>query len=136
MANINFDDFKKIELKTAKVLKAERIEGSEKLIRLEVYYSSASSEQVSLASSEQIKNEAGLPAQAGEFLPRQIIAGIGLKYQPEDLIGKTVIIVANLEPRKLMGLESQGMLLAASNQEQGPILLTTMEDINPGSEIR
>jgi methionyl-tRNA synthetase len=113
---INYDDFKKIELKNAKILKAERVEGSEKLIKLEVDCSD--------------KNE------AGEFVTRQIVAGIGLKYQPEDLIGKTIIIVANLEPRKLMGLESQGMLLAASNEEQGPILLTVMEDINPGSEIR
>jgi len=120
MTNITYDDFKKIELKTAKILKAERVEGSEKLIRLEVDCAD--------------KNE------AGEFVMRQIVAGIGLKYQLEDLIGKTIIIVVNLEPRKLMGLESQGMLLAASNEtgeeKQGPILLTVMEDINPGSEIR
>lgn len=127
MANINYDDFKKIELKTAKVLKAERVEGSEKLIRLEVDCPDTGIP----ASSGQADNEENNSAAT-----RQIVAGIGLKYQPEDLIGKTIIIVANLEPRKLMGLESRGMLLAASNQEQGPILLTVMEDINPGSEIR
>lgn len=116
MANITYDDFKKIELKTAKVLKAEKVEGSEKLIRIEV--------------------DCGDKNEAGEFVIRQIVAGIGLKYQPEDLVGKTIIIVANLEPRKLMGLESQGMLLAANNSEQWPILLTAMEEIKPGSEIR
>lgn len=113
---ITYDDFKKVELKTAKILSAERVEGSEKLIRL----------MVGCAD----KNE------AGEFAERQIVAGIGLKYQPEDLVDKTIIIVANLEPRKLMGLESQGMLLAASNSGEGPVLLTVMEDIAPGSEIR
>jgi methionyl-tRNA synthetase len=67
---------------------------------------------------------------------RQIIAGIGKQYSPDDVVGKTIIIVANLEPRKLMGLESQGMLLAASNETQGPILLTVMDDVESGSEIR
>ena len=112
---INFDDFKKVELRTARVVTAERVEGSEKLIRLEL--------------------EVGKDP-AGELPMRQIVAGIGLKYAPEDLIGKTIVIAANLEPRKLMGLESNGMLLAASNDHQGPVLLTTMEDIDSGSEIR
>ena len=105
---ISYDDFKKIELKTAKIENAERIEGSEKLIKL----------SVSLGEEK-----------------RQIIAGIGKKYEPENLIGKTIIIVANLEPRNLMGLESQGMLLAASNDAEGPILLTTINDISSGSAI-
>ncbi|MFA6136293.1 MAG: methionine--tRNA ligase subunit beta [Candidatus Paceibacterota bacterium] len=106
---INYEQFKQVDLKVAKVLLAERVEGSEKLIKL----------QISLGEEE-----------------RQIIAGIGLKYQPEDLVGKNIIIVANLESRILMGLESQGMLLAASNENEGPILLTIMEDIASGSEIR
>lgn len=105
---INFETFKQVELKVAKVLDAERVEGSEKLLKL----------KVNLGSEE-----------------RQIIAGVGNKYQPENLVGKNIIIVANLEPRKLMGLESQGMLLAASNESEGPILLTTMEDIGGGSSI-
>jgi methionyl-tRNA synthetase len=112
---INYETFKQVELKVAKVVTAERVEGSEKLLKL----------QVSIGG----KDEAGLP------VDRQIIAGIGLKYSPEDLIGKNVIVVANLEPRKLMGLESQGMLLAASNENEGPVLLTVMEDILPGSNI-
>ncbi len=105
---INYDTFKQVELKVAKIFEAERVEGSEKLIKL----------RISLGVEE-----------------RQIVAGIGLKYNPEDLIGKNIIVVYNLEPRKLMGLESNGMLLAASNEGDGPILLTTMEDILPGSNI-
>ena len=105
---INYETFKQVELKVAKVLSAERVEGSEKLLKLEV----------DLGSEK-----------------RQVIAGVGIKYQPENLVGKSIIIVANLEPRKLMGLESNGMLLAASTETEGPILLTTMEDILPGSNI-
>ena len=86
---INFEEFKKVELRVAKVITAEKVEGSEKLLKL----------RVNLGEDE-----------------RQIIAGIGRAYNPEGLIGKEVIIVANLEPRKLMGLESQGMVLAASDE--------------------
>lgn len=106
---IIYDDFKKVELKTAKIESAEWVEGSDKLVKLNV----------------KLRNET-----------RQIVAGIGKKYEPENLIGKTIIIVANLEPRTLMGLESQGMLLAASNETEGPVLITTMEEILPGSEIK
>ncbi|MFA5098999.1 MAG: methionine--tRNA ligase subunit beta [Candidatus Paceibacterota bacterium] len=106
---ITYDDFKKVELKTAKIESAERVEGSDKLIKLSV----------------KLGDET-----------RQIVAGIGKKYEPENLIGKTIIIVVNLEPRTLLGLESQGMLLAASNETEGPVLLTVMEDISSGSEIK
>lgn len=112
---ITYEEFKKIELKTVVIKHAERVEGSEKLLRLEVCDGKL---------------------ETGEDSMRQIVAGVGTVYQPEDLIGKTIVIVANLEPRKLMGLESQGMLLAASNENEGPILLTTMSDSIPGSEIR
>ena len=67
---------------------------------------------------------------------RQIVAGIGKRYEPDNLSGKNIIIVANLEPKTLMGLESQGMLLAASNKEGESILLTTMEEVAVGSEIK
>ena len=105
---ISVDDFKKVELKVAKVISAERVEGSEELLKLEVDL-------------------------GGE--KRQIIAGIGKAYSPEDLTGKQIIIVANLEPRSLMGLESQGMVLAA-NAESGPVLLIPDKDVIPGTEIR
>lgn len=105
---INIDDFKKVELKVVKVLSAERVEGSEKLLKLEV----------DLGSEK-----------------RQIIAGIGKVYEPEKLIGKEIIIVANLEPRLLMGLESQGMVLAA-NSESGPVLIMPDKEVAPGMELR
>ena len=113
---ILYDDFKKIELKTAKIISAGKVEDSEKLVRLEIDCGD--------------KDESGAPSN------RQIVAGIGLKYQPENLAGKTIIVVANLEPRKLVGLESRGMLLAASDEMGSPVLLTVMEDVAPGSEIR
>ncbi len=105
---INYEEFSKTELRVANIKSAERVEGSDKLIKL----------QVSLGEEE-----------------RQIVAGIGKKYEPENLVGKNIVIVANLEPRSLMGLESNGMLLAASNDEEGPIIITTEQDIAPGSHI-
>jgi len=66
---------------------------------------------------------------------RQLVAGIGKKYQPEELIGKQIVIVANLEPRKLMGEESQGMLLAAHDEEGSPILLMPDKTSPSGSKI-
>lgn len=105
---ITYDDFKKVELKVAKVLAAERVEGSDKLLKLEV--------------------ELGAEK-------RQIVAGIGKQYEPDALVGRQIVIVANLEPRKLMGLESQGMLLAASD-ESGPVVLMPEREVPPGSEVR
>lgn len=105
---ISFDEFKKVELKVAKVLEAERVEGSDKLLKL----------KISLGSEE-----------------RQIISGIGKAYEPADMIGKNIIIVSNLEPRQLMGLESQGMILAASD-DNGPAILVPDREIPPGTEVR
>jgi methionine--tRNA ligase beta chain len=105
--NITIDDFKKVELKVAKVLSAERVEGSDKLLKLRVDI-----------GTEQ----------------RQIIAGIGTHYLPEAIVGSEIIIVANLEPRMLMGLESQGMLLAANGE--GPVVLMPEKEVAPGTGIR
>jgi methionine--tRNA ligase beta chain len=116
---IPFDDFKKVELRIARVLTAERVEGSEKLVKLEV------------AAGD--TDEAGLP------VTRQILAGIGKEYAPETLVGKSITIVANLAPRTLMGLESNGMLLAASEVSadgtRSLSLLMPDKDIAPGSSI-
>lgn len=112
---INYEDFKKVELKIGKIIAAERVEGSEKLIKLRV--------------DDGGKNE------GGEAISRQIVAGIGKKYAPEELIGKQIAFVANLEPRKLMGLESNGMILAAHDGEGLPIILCPLTDVPPGSEI-
>lgn len=105
---ISFEDFQKVELKTAKIMDAQAVDGSEKLVKLML--------------------------DAGEGEQRQILAGIKKWYQPEDLVGRTVVIAANLEPRMIMGLESQGMLLAADGEK--PVLLTTFEATIPGSKIR
>ncbi len=112
---ITIDEFKKVEMKVAKVISAERVAGSEKLLKL----------MLDLGPEE----KANLPA------GRQVIAGIGKAYEPETLVGKQIIVVANLEPRSLMGLESQGMVLAA-NAESGPVLLMPEKEVNPGTELR
>ena len=107
---ISYDDFSKTELKIAKVLEAERVEGSEKLLKLKVDL-----------------------GEADGF--RQIIAGVGKMYDPESLVGREIVIVANLEPRMLMGLESQGMLLAVSGPD-GPVLLVPEKEVPSGSSIK
>jgi len=107
---ITIDEFMKIQLKTAKVLAAERVPKSEKLLKL----------QVSLGEGAE---------------QRQIVAGIGRKYEPEALIGKTIIIVANLKPVKLMGIESQGMVLAAGDSEVRG-LATILEEVDPGTKVK
>lgn len=111
---INFEEFSKVELRAAKVLAAERIEGSDKLLKLQL--------------------NAGDLDELGAPKSRQIVAGIGKVYAPEALIGKEIIIVANLEPRALMGIESQGMLLAAKD-ENGPVFLMPEREVPPGSKI-
>lgn len=112
---ISFSEFQNLELKVGRVIEAGRVEGSEKLLRL----------MVDLGE----KDAADLP------LNRQILAGIGKTYEPEALIGKEIVVVANLEHRRLMGLESQGMLLAASD-EAGPALLVPERSVEPGERVR
>ncbi len=111
------DDFKKLDIRIGKVAVAASVEGSEKLLQLKVNFGSEVDAQ-------------GVPV----TVERQILAGVGKKYKPEELIGKQFVFVFNLEPRMLMGLESQGMILAAST-ENGPVLLSPIEDIEPGSKI-
>lgn len=106
---ITIDDFAKLELKVGTVLETEEIEGSEKLIKLKV--------------------------DIGESGPRQILAGLKQFYTSEDLVGKQIIVIANLEPRIMMGNESNGMLLAADT-EDGPVFLTPSKQVPPGSKIR
>ena len=106
---ISIEDFLKIELKVGIVLEAEEVEESEKLIKFIV--------------------------DLGEETPRQILAGVKEWYRPEDLIDKQVVIVANLEPRTMMGLESNGMMLAADSSD-GPIFLTVPKKVPSGTKIR
>ena len=104
---ITIEDVKKLDLRVAKIIAAERIDGSEKLLKLRV--------------------------DMGEE-QRQIVAGIGLAYEPERIVGKEIVVVANLEPRMLMGIESQGMLLAANDDR--PVLLQPDTEVPPGVSIR
>jgi len=108
---IDYDYFSKIKFRVAEVLAAEPVAKSKKLLKL----------QVDLGE---------------EFGKRQILAGISQYYSAESMVGKKIIVVANLQPAKLMGEESQGMLLAASNSESGIILLQPEKDIQAGAEVR
>lgn len=110
---INFDEFSKVELKVGTIMEAEDVEGSEKLIKLKV--------------------DLGEYPPAGG--PRQILAGVKQWYKPDDFIGKQVVVIANLEPRMIMGLESQGMMLAADS-EDGPVFLAVPKKIPNGTKIR
>jgi len=134
---INYDHFSQIELKIGKILSAERVEGSDKLLKLQVDLGSPS-----INSGTKINDSLSLPAdRQGEVEGqsnnevRQVLAGIGKVYAPESLIGKEIVVVANLEPRILMGLESQGMLLAASGPD-GPVILMPEKEVPPGSGVK
>jgi methionyl-tRNA synthetase len=108
---IDITDFTKIELRVGEVLTAERIPKADKLLLLTV--------------------------DVGEEKPRQILAGIAQHYNPEQLIGRKIAVVTNLKPRKLRGLESQGMLLAASVGDEGkPVLATFIEDVPNGARLK
>jgi methionyl-tRNA synthetase len=106
---ITIDDFKKVQLRTATVLAAERVPKSEKLLQLQV--------------------DTGADK-------RQILAGIGKFYTPEEMVGKTVVVVVNLQPAKLMGQVSQGMLLAANTADGGLSLVTPEIAVAAGAEVR
>ena len=108
MEKINFEEFKKLDLRVARVIEAEKVKGSEKLLKL----------QIDLGEQK-----------------RQIVAGIAQFYQPEDLIGKEIVVIANLEPKILFGLESKGMLLAA-DVDGRPVLLIPEKEVPAGTKIR
>jgi methionyl-tRNA synthetase len=106
---ISIDEFLKIDLRVAKVLAAEKVPNSRKLMKLSID-----------VGTEQ----------------RTLVAGIAEAYEPDQLVGKTVGIVFNLKPAKLMGIESNGMILAASPEGGKPVLIAFEKDIPPGSRIR
>jgi len=107
---ITIDDFSKIDLRVGEVKSAEKVKGADKLLHLKV--------------------------DIGEPEPRTIVAGIALAYQPEQLIGRKVVIVANLEPRKLRGLTSQGMIVAASLDGGMPVLAAFLESVPVGARLK
>lgn len=97
MDNISFDDFKKLDLRVAQIKECDEVAGADRLYKLTI--------------------------DVGE--ERQIVAGIKAHYTKEELVGKKIIIVANLEPRTLRGIVSHGMLLAASNEDKSSVVLLT-----------
>ena len=121
MPMVSFDDFKKIELRIARIVEATPVAGSEKLVLL----------KVNLGRRGDLNSE-GL----AEEMYRQVVAGIGLDYAVESLPGKQVVIVENLQPRKLMGQESQGMLLAAGDINGRPVILQPDKEVPDGSNVR
>jgi len=105
---VTFEDFKKLDLRVAKVLAAEQVENTDRLMRI----------QIDLGSEK-----------------RQIVAGIAKSYKPEDLVGKSIAVVANLEPAVIRGVESNGMLLAASRGDD-VVVLSLEKELEPGSIIK
>ena len=106
---ITIDDFAKVELRVGQVKAAEKVKGADKLLRLEV--------------------------DLGTEM-RQVVAGIAESYAPETLIGRKVVIVANLAPRKLRGLESNGMIVAASPEGGKAVLASFLEDVPVGTRLK
>ncbi len=104
---INFDDFKKVEMKVGKVKEASKVEKSDKLLLM----------KIDIGGEE-----------------RQIVSGIAQFYNPEDVINRMVVVLVNLEPKTIMGLESRGMVLAAV-EDGKPILITPDKDVASGAEI-
>jgi len=109
VGEISIEDLAKVDLRVGRVVEAEPVPGSKKLIRLVVDL-------------------------GGER--RQVLAGLAKWYRPEDFLGKYVIVVANLKPKRMAGLESQGMILAAPcGGQEKPVLLTVEEPVEPGSKV-
>jgi methionyl-tRNA synthetase len=106
---ISIDEFMRIELRVAKILAAERVPKSKKLVKM----------QIDVGTEE-----------------RTIVAGIAEAYAPEVLVGRTIVVVANLKPAKLMGIESNGMVLAASPDGGLPVLLGLDQTLPPGTRVR
>ncbi|MEM2137900.1 MAG: methionine--tRNA ligase subunit beta [Candidatus Anstonellaceae archaeon] len=107
---ISYEEFSKIELKIGTILSAEKIEGSDKLYRLSV--------------------------DVGEAQPRTLAAGIAQYYSPEQLVGRQIVVVANLAPRTLRGVVSQGMLLAAETETGGAAVLSPDPKVKNGAKVR
>jgi len=105
---ITFNDFKKLDIRIGRVLSADRVDGTDKLIKLEVDFGAEK---------------------------RQLVAGIAEFFEPDNLIGKEIPVLLNLEPRSIKGIESQGMILAI-DVDGKPVLLLPEREVPPGSIVR
>ena len=109
MDNITFDEFKKLDLKIGEIKAVEDIPGADKVYKMIVDLGTET---------------------------RELVAGIKLHYQPAELVGKKVVVLANLEPRTIRGVTSHGMLLAAANEDKSSVVLLTVErDIPGGAKV-
>lgn len=124
--NINFDDFLKVKMAVGKVLSAEKVEGSPKLLKLSVDFGEKNETEV------ESKNEVG--EIVTQHKTRQVLSGIAKSFQPEDLVGNSFVFVINLEPRSIMGMESQAMILAG-HDEQGLALFSPTREIPSGTQL-
>jgi methionyl-tRNA synthetase len=106
---IGIEDFAKVEMRVGLVKTAERVAGADRLLQLQV----------------DIGDEV-----------RQIVAGLALAYKPEDLVGRKVVVVTNLQPRKLRGVESNGMIVAASTPDGSPVLAGFLEEVPVGAKLK
>lgn len=160
---VTIDDFAKLEFKVGTIISAEEIDGSDRLLKLQVDFGPhvipseerveeslnkeendlSASVEMTAETSEIVRNEddtvevtdAVAPVEEATNEIRQILSGIKQWYKPEDLVGKQFVFITNLAPRKMMGLESQGMIMAAEGEEK-PIPLTVSEKVPNGSKIR
>ena len=107
---INYEDFAKIEIKMGKIITAEKVPETDKLLKLEVDF--------------------------GEENNRTMVSGIAHAISPEEIINKTSPFVVNLEPRTIKGIESQGMIMVAVDDDDKPILLEPNKEVKPGSIVR
>lgn len=115
MDKINYDDFQKLDIRIGTILEAEKVEGADKLLKLVV--------------------DLGNPAGTGQVEKRTLIAGIAEDYKPEDIIGKQIPILTNLEPKIIKGIESKGMILAVDIDGKATLLHPDKKVAN-GSKIR
>ncbi|MBI4360263.1 methionine--tRNA ligase subunit beta [Candidatus Micrarchaeota archaeon] len=109
MDSVKYEDFSKLEIRVGQILSAERIQGADKLLKLSV--------------------------DTGEEAPRTLVAGLALRYAPEDLAGKKIVVLCNLEPKTMKGVQSEGMLLAAGETHESIQLLVPDGDAPIGTRI-
>ncbi len=132
---ISYDDFKKVEIRAGKILSAEKIPDTDKLLKLLVDFAETVSMPAPIDPTVPIAPDAPVPAPIVTKLPpRQIVSGISMYFpDPSALVGKTCMFVTNLEPRKIKGYESNGMLFAVSTSTGGFSLLEPNDTIPPGT---
>ena len=107
--NVSFDDFEKLDIRVGRVVTCEQVKKSKKLLQFSI--------------------------DDGTGTPRTILSGIAQWWQPEQLVGKDVLFIANFEPRKIMGIESQGMILSAVDADGSLAVTSLLREVKPGSQV-